>query len=134
MSFENIGTYTLQMWNNDRKAQEKQPLSCLVCYQDNNYRAYHETNADRRYRFCKHCGFYQDVDGDPIQQVLTKHRCVDLSEGEQCDRCGKWGSRKQHLCVKALRPEEFGTDLAKCDRCGTAVIENDEIHWPVSVR
>ena len=107
MSFEDIGTYTLQMWNNDRKAQE-----CPVCHHVGDYKAYHEKIADRHYRFCKLCGFYQDVDGDPIQQVLTEHQCIDLSEGERCDRCRQWGPRKQHSCLKAVRPDEFGTDAA----------------------
>lgn len=132
MSFENVGPYPLSSWTNDRLAQKAHRLSCLVCHQDANYQAYHEAVEGRRYRFCKECGFYQDVDGDPIQMVLTEHQCIDLPDGEHCDRCHKWGPREQHACLKAVRRAEFGTDVAKCDECGKSVSEQDEIQWSVS--
>ena len=132
-----IYDYPRSAWDADRQAQERgQPRPCPCCKQDTRHKAHHilpseDTPKERRYRMCKACGFYQCVDGDPIRLVFTQHSCRDLAHGEQCDRCKTWGPRSQHPCLRAVRRDEFGTEIAKCDVCKRSLSPEDEIPWPV---
>jgi hypothetical protein len=130
-----IPPYTPDDWSSDRRVDSESGLACANCGHDEWYHPVGippEDGAERKYRACKVCGFWQEADGSPPYRcMMTSHVCLGhLAEGKQCTYCGAWGPIHWHAgCWRVLRKEELGQ--TRCDNCGTTLDEGHVVSWPV---
>lgn len=137
MRLVDIPPYSSQAWSSEREVEARgERLACPNC--DHN-EWYHpvgippETGAERKYRACKMCGFWQEADGTQAYRCwMTTHVCIQkLPDGAVCKYCGTWGPREWHAgCWRILRPAELG--VTACDGCGVVLSPLHVVPWPVA--
>lgn len=130
-----IGPYTLEAWLADRSAEAAgQRLECPDCRSRIWFRPVGvppETGAERKYRACKICGFWQNADGTPPYRCyMTAHVCLAaISEDSQCCYCGAWGPIDWHSgCWRILPAGELG--VTQCVGCGVVLGPMHVVPWP----
>lgn len=102
--------YTASDWKRDMALSR--PLPCPDCGSDQLYRPRRapKDRAERRYRACKMCGFWQEADGTPAYRCwLSTHHCTSGPAG------------------KYLRP---GEDGYSCPDCHRSIGRDSAKPWP----
>ena len=91
------------------------------------------TGAERKYRACKNCGFWQEADGTAAYRTwLSTHTCIIETKSKfACQTCGQRvapnaeGSAVHH-CGKYLCPDEEGYT---CGTCGKWLGRDTSTPW-----
>mgnify|MGYP001565589663 FL=1 len=87
-------TYTLKDWKMEMSLAKKGAIIiCPWCERGSQYGA--RVAESRKYRACKYCGIFQNIDGFKEQARLAKCSCGNGSwtlnkEGKNCDLCNKY--------------------------------------------
>ena len=136
MKLNEIAGYTPVDWQADRDAEGRgDVLRCPNCEHANWYHPVGippDSGAERKYRACKVCGFWQEADGKPAYRCwMTVHTCLgSLAEGARCQFCGAWGPRTWHAgCWRILPSRELG--VTTCPNCGVILTPGHVVPWPV---
>ena len=88
--------YKLDHWNIEvRLNKTGQGLICPWCELGGEYGPRQDGVSNRRYRACKNCGIFQNINESKEQAILAKCECgvgawTLSKEGKNCDKCGKY--------------------------------------------
>jgi len=139
MNLDQIPGYSEDDWSRDRQRETAGThFPCPNCGHGEWFHSVGippDTGADRKYRACKVCGFWQEADGSPAYRCwMTVHTCLGgLAQGQTCEYCGAWGPRNWHGgCWRILRSKELG--VTACANCGVVLTPLHVIPWPVQAK
>lgn len=136
MDLSNVPGYSEADWHRDRQAEAGGArLTCPNCDHGEWFHPLGippSDGANRKYRVCKVCGFWQEADGTPAYRcVMTVHTCLGtLLASQRCVHCGMSGPRHWHTCSpRVLPPQELGVTACQC--CGVVLTREHVVPWPV---
>jgi len=134
-----IAAYKEADWDRDRADEATgRRLTCPNCDHGEWFHAVGvppDTGAERKYRACKVCGFWQRADSTPAYRCrMTVHVCLGLLDsGTACEYCGAWGPIDWHSgCWRILPEAELG--VTACKNCKTVLTRAHVIPWPVEAQ
>jgi hypothetical protein len=137
MDLSAIPGYFEDDWHRDRQAEATGVhLVCPNCARGEWFHPLGippDDGAERKYRLCKVCGFWQEADGTPAyRSVMTIHTCLGaVAGGRKCPNCGIVGPRHWHMgCIRVMPPQELNRTC--CRNCGVLLTPQHVVPWPVA--